>query len=110
MFWYYLALAGSIFLNIVGQMILRTGVELTGTVGQQLLHPLTMVGFLNYGVAGMCYIVAIKRIPISMAFPTASISYIAVAILGHFIWNEPFGFAQLGGLVLISCGVYLLYQ
>ena len=37
-------------------------------------------------------------------------SYAVVAIIAHLMWNEPFGWPQLGGLVLISSGVLLIHQ
>jgi len=33
-----------------------------------------------------------------------------VAIIAHLIWDEPFGWAQFGGLVLIGAGIVLIHQ
>jgi len=35
---------------------------------------------------------------------------VIVALLAHFLWGEPFGWPQLGGLVLIGSGVVLIHQ
>jgi len=53
---------------------------------------------------------ALKKIPVSVAFPSVAASYAAVAIIAHLIWNEPFGWPQLGGLVLIGGGILLIHQ
>jgi drug/metabolite transporter (DMT)-like permease len=37
-------------------------------------------------------------------------SYIVVAIIGHLLWNEPFGWPQLAGLLLIGSGILLIHQ
>ena len=75
----------------------------------QFLDPYTVVGLVVYGFGALFYIVAIKRIPVSIAFPSVSLSYIAVAVCAHYLWNEPLGWAQFGGIVLIGGGVLLLH-
>jgi small multidrug resistance pump len=47
---------------------------------------------------------------VSLAYPSVAVSYIAVGIIAHFMWNEPFGLPQLGGMVLIGGGILLLHQ
>ena len=32
------------------------------------------------------------------------------AVLAHLLWNEPFGWPQIAGLVLIGSGVLLIHQ
>ena len=66
---------------------------------------LTIVGFAIYVFAAFCYIVALKRIPVSVAFPSVAASYAIVAVLAHLLWNEPFGWPQIAGLVLIGTGI-----
>jgi len=53
---------------------------------------------------------ALRKIPVSVAFPSVSLSYVVVAVAGHFLWNEPFGFTQIAGLALICGGVLVLSQ
>jgi drug/metabolite transporter (DMT)-like permease len=68
------------------------------------------VGFGIYAIAAIFYVVAIKRIPISIAFPSVSLSYVAVALVAHVLWGEPFGMPQLAGIALIAGGILLLHQ
>ena len=76
----------------------------------QLLNPLTIVGLFIYGLASFAYIVALNRIPVSIAFPSVAASYAIVAVLAHILWHEPLGWPQLGGIVLIGAGIFLLHQ
>ena len=46
----------------------------------------------------------------SLAFPSVSISYAVIAVLGYLLWSEPMGWPQVGGIALICSGVILLYQ
>ena len=56
------------------------------------------------------YIFALRKIPVSVAFPSVSLSYALVAVLGHFLFGEPFGIKQIGGIALIMGGVVLINQ
>jgi small multidrug resistance pump len=107
---YYAALLAGILFGIAGQILLKTGAERsTGMVGQ-FLDPFTILGFATYSIAAIFYIIAIKKIPISQAFPSVSASYVIVAILGHLLWGEPLGWSQFAGLALITGGILLLHQ
>ena len=107
---YYAALAAGIAFGVVGQIVLKSGAEAAPTVVAQFLHPLTIIGFAIYALAAVFYIVAIKKIPVSLAYPSVAASYIIVAVAAHFLWNEPFGLPQLGGIALIAGGIILLHQ
>jgi drug/metabolite transporter (DMT)-like permease len=69
-----------------------------------------MIGLTVYIVAALCYILALKKIPVSIAFPSVAASYAVVAVLAHVLWNEPLGWPQLAGIVLIGSGVLLIHQ
>jgi drug/metabolite transporter (DMT)-like permease len=107
---YYASPAASIVLGIGGQITLKAAANDSATVAAQFLNPITLLGLAIYLFAAVCYIVALKRIPVSFAFSSVSISYVIVALLAHFLWGEPFGWPQLGGLVLIGSGVVLIHQ
>jgi small multidrug resistance pump len=108
---YYAALAGSIVLGVGAQILLKTGADRAGTAWlAQFLSPFTVGGLVLYAVAFVFYIVALRRIPLSLAFPAVSVSYFVVALAAHYLWGEPFGWAQFAGLVLIGAGIAMLHQ
>jgi multidrug transporter EmrE-like cation transporter len=106
---YYAALAGGILTGIGGQVLLKAGAD-AETIVQQLFRPQTIVGLFLYGLAAFLYIMALRKIPVSVAFPSVSVSYAIVAVLGHFLFGEPFGLHKIAGLVLIVAGVWLVNQ
>ena len=106
---YYVALGIGILAGIGGQILLKAGADAPDFVSQ-VLRPSTRCGLALYGSAAFLYIVALRKIPVSVAFPSVSVSYALVAILGHFIFGEPFGLKQIGGLALIMGGVVLINQ
>lgn len=107
---YYCSLIGAILLGIAGQIALKAGALGAQTITAQFLNPRTIVGFAIYLFAALCYVVALKRIPVSVAFPSVAASYAILAIIAHLLWNEPFGWAQFAGLVLIGSGILLIHQ
>jgi small multidrug resistance pump len=106
---YYISLVAGIALGVAGQLVLKTGSARTHGIVEQFMNPWTLSGFVIYFLAALCYIAAIKKIPISIAYPTISISYAVVAILAHLIWGEAFGLQQVAGLCLIGGGIVVLY-
>jgi small multidrug resistance pump len=107
---YYANLAAGILLGIVGQLVLKSAATESVTITAQFMNPLTMFGFALYVFAAMCYIIALRKIPVSTAFPSVAASYVVVAALAHFLWNEPLGWPQIAGIVLIGSGVFLIHQ
>ncbi|HET7595144.1 MAG TPA: EamA family transporter [Stellaceae bacterium] len=107
---YYAALLAGIVCGIMGQILLKTGAERTAGVAAQFLDPFTILGFATYTIAAIFYIIAIKKIPLSQAFPSVSASYVIVAVLGHLLWGEPLGVPQFAGIALIAGGILLLHQ
>jgi small multidrug resistance pump len=107
---YYVSLVAAVLLGVAGQIALKSGALGSPTVVAQFVNPLTLVGFAIYVVAAFCYILALKRIPVSVAFPSVAASYGVVAIMAHLLWNEPFGWSQIAGLLLIGGGIVLIHQ
>ena len=107
---YYASLMAAILIGIAAQMALNSGANGSATVVAQFLNPLTMFGLALYVVAAVCYVAALKKIPVSIAFPSVAASYAIVAVLAHLLWNEPFGWPQLAGIALIGSGVLLIHQ
>jgi drug/metabolite transporter (DMT)-like permease len=107
---YYTSLVTSILLGIAGQITLKTAAYDSATLTAQFLNPMTILGLAIYLFAALCYIVALKGIPVSIAFPSVSASYAIIALLAHLLWGEPFGWPQIGGIALIGSGIVLLHQ
>ncbi len=110
MFPYYAALAFGILCGICGQIALKAGSDGAATLLAQFLNRFTILGFAVYVLGAIFYIIALKRIPVSLAYPSVSASYIIVGLVAHFLWNEPFGAAQLVGIALIGGGIIMLHQ
>lgn len=104
---HWMLLLAAIAVSMAGQTLLKSGSRAPDLLAQMLdWH--TIVGLVLYGGAAMLYIVALRRIPLSVALPSTAISYIAAALVGHFVFGEPIGAAHLAAIGLIAGGVVLL--
>ncbi len=106
----YLWLGVGILLGVAGQIILKVGAETSGDGLAQFLSPWTIGGLGVYFLAAITYIVAIKKIPISLAYPSVSISYAIVAVLAHVLWREPLTWQHWAGIVLIGSGIFVMFR
>jgi len=108
---FYGALGISILLGVLAQIMLKFGADRAGEAWiAQFISPFTIAGLALYAVAFVFYVVAIRKIPLSLAFPMVAVSYFLVAIAAHYIWGEALGWPQIAGLALISGGIVLLHQ
>ena len=69
-----------------------------------------MIGLAIYFFGAFLYILALRKIPVSVALPSVAASYAVVAVIAHLVWNEPLGWPQMAGIVLIGSGVLLIHQ
>ena len=75
---------------------------------EQLTNWRTVVGLAIYGGSALLYILALRRIPLTVALPCTALSYLAVALVGHFAFNEAFSLQRGIALARISAGGLVL--
>jgi small multidrug resistance pump len=105
---YYAALFGGISIAVCGQLLLKSGAQGTADFAAQLLNIYTIIGVGFYGCSAFLYLIAIRKIPISVAYPSVAVSYVVVAVVAHFAWDESLTPGKIGAIALILTGVALL--
>jgi small multidrug resistance pump len=112
MMMYWLALGAAICTSLGGQVLLKYGAS--GSVAEgsgffaQLFRIQTILGLGLYGGSALLYIMALRRIPMSVALPSSAASYVVVALIGYFVFNETISVQHAVAIALISLGVVLL--
>ena len=101
------ALALAIVTSMVGQTLLKAGAD-TPSFMAQLFDMRTIIGFVLYGGSAILYIVALRKIPMSVALPSTAISYVAAALIGHYVFAEALGVPKMAGIAMICLGVLML--
>ena len=104
---YWLALGAAITISMAGQVLLKAGAGEADFVAQ-LFAWRTLLGLTLYGGAALLYIVALRRIPMSVALPCTAVSYVVAALIGYYHFAEPMGPGHVAAIALISAGVVLL--
>jgi multidrug transporter EmrE-like cation transporter len=105
---HWISLGAALVAGVVGQLLLKAGATGLGDFLVQLMRPATILGLGFYVLAALLYIVALRGIPVSVAFPAAATQYVIVAMVGWFAYGEPTGLQQVAGLALIVIGVLML--
>ncbi len=108
----WLTLAAAISTSLIGQILLKTGASGsvsadTGFLDQLFRWP-TMIGLGCYGGAALLYIIALRKIPMSIALPCTAASYVVIALIGWGVFGESLGLQKLLAIGLICAGVVLL--
>jgi multidrug transporter EmrE-like cation transporter len=115
----YVALAVSIIFNTVALIAIRTVVgelqDLSMEISLGLLWlALTDIWFWVGGlsfVTGMYFwIISLKSIDLSLAYPTSSVSYVIIAVISYYVFQEPVTIARIVGMFLVIGGVVLLFE
>jgi small multidrug resistance pump len=106
---HHVALALGILIGVAAQLLLKIGAGGDGGIVAQLFRFHTIAGLALYALAAFFYIIALRTIPISVAFPSVALSYVVVALMGNLWFGESMGIAHLAGLALIVTGVVLLH-
>jgi len=108
---YWINLWVAIATSLGGQTLLKAGAmsrqASTGLLAQ-FLDPRTVAGLTLSVAASFLYIIALRRIPLSVALPCTAASYIGAIFVGHFVYNETVTLSHLTAVAFIGCGVILL--
>ena len=113
-----LVLAG-VLLNAAAQLLLKAGTNRVGEfafalenlvpVGAKLaLNPFILGGLACYVVSVVVWILALSRVPVSIAYPMLSIGYIVNAFAAWMLFGESLTAQKLVGIGFIVVGVWLV--
>lgn len=108
-----------VLLNAAAQLLLKAGTNVIGhfefslenalPVGLKLaFEPHIFGGLCCYVVSVVVWIMALSRVPVSVAYPLLSIGYIVNAFAAHWLFGEAVTAQKLLGIGFIVVGVYLV--
>jgi multidrug transporter EmrE-like cation transporter len=108
-----------VLLNAAAQLLLKAGTNAVGhfefhldnvlPVGMKIaLEPHILGGLACYGISVVVWIMALSRVPVSIAYPMLSIGYIVNAVAAYYLFNEPLAGQKLLGIGFIVIGVWLV--
>jgi len=107
-------LVTAISLAAVGQVLLKAGLSQLDhpTIAQTMLsmfHNITVfAGYAAFVLSSLLWLVALRRLPLSYAYPMVSLGYVAVVLLSWKIFNEVIPPLRIVALAVILTGVVLM--
>ena len=101
------ALVASIAASIAGQALLKAG-SAAADFRAQLLDPRSVAGLAAYGLAALLYMLALRRLPMSVALPFTAVSYVAAALVGRWAFAEQLNTLQIAAIAIICIGTVTL--
>lgn len=108
-----------VLLNAAAQLLLKAGTNRVGEfaysldnlvpVGAKLAaSPPILAGLACYVVSLVVWILALSRVPVSIAYPMLSVGYIVNAIAAWMLFGESLTAQKLVGIGFIVVGVWLV--
>jgi multidrug transporter EmrE-like cation transporter len=108
-----------VLLNAAAQLLLKAGTNRIGEFAFSLDNvvpiglkvassPFVMGGLACYAVSVVVWIMALSRVPVSIAYPMLSIGYIVNAAAAWLLFGESLGAQKLVGIGFIIVGVWLV--
>lgn len=108
-----------VLLNAVAQLLLKAGTNAIGhfdfelrnliPIGwQAITEPHILGGLLCYVVSVVVWILALSRVPVSIAYPMLSIGYVVNALAAYWLLGESLSALRMGGIFVVIVGVFLI--
>ena len=108
-----------VLLNAAAQLLLKAGTNVVGhfefhldnliPIGLKLaFQPFILGGLACYAISLVVWIMALSRVPVSIAYPMLSIGYVINAFVAWQWFGEPLATQKLLGIGIIIVGVYLV--
>jgi multidrug transporter EmrE-like cation transporter len=108
-----------VLLNAGAQLLLKAGTNRIGEFAFSLdnvvpiglriaTNPPILAGLACYVVSVIVWILALSRVPVSVAYPMLSIGYIVNALAAWWLFGESLAAQKLIGIAFIIVGVFLV--
>lgn len=107
----------SIGFNVLGQVLLKTGVNKIGVLSANFASilkafttPLVLGGLFAYFIGSIFWILALSHKDLSYAYPMLSLGYLIIVLISWFILDEQISLIRIAGVIFISIGLFLVFK
>ena len=115
----FILILTGVLLNAAAQLLLKAGTNAIGHFDFQLDNvipigmkiagePFIIGGMACYAVSVVVWIMALSRVPVSIAYPMLSIGYVVNAVIAHYWFGEVLVLQKLLGIGFIIIGLLLV--
>jgi multidrug transporter EmrE-like cation transporter len=97
-----------VLLNATAQLLLKAGTNAMPLGLRLAIEPHILAGLACYVVSVVVWIVALSRVPVSIAYPMLSIGYVVNALAAWYLLGEAVTPMRLVGIGIIVLGVFIV--
>lgn len=112
---FFVILIVAIGLGAAGQILLKAGLkqlDADAAVSEIITSIFTNIrvfsGFACYALSSLIYLVAIKHLPLSLAYPMVALSYVLVVGASWYLFKEEIPPLRVAAIAVILAGVVML--
>lgn len=112
-------IVSGVLLNAVAQLLMKAGTNAVATAGEVQFSAATLIPTLwtlmtewhvvvalgCYGASVVIWVVALTRVPVSVAYPMLSLGYVVNALAAWWLLGETLNPTKIAGIVIILIGV-----
>lgn len=113
---YYILLAINICLSVLGQFLIKRGINglqattSTPSIMSYALNPQIIAGIFSYGIGMILWIMVLSKLKLSVAYPALSFGYVLVIIISWKFLGESLTPLKIVGAFLIIFGIALIFK
>ena len=97
-----------VLLNAAAQLLLKAGTNAMPLGIRLALEPHILGGLACYVISVVVWVVALSRVPVSIAYPMLSIGYVVNAIAAWALLGETVTTMRMAGIAVIVVGVFMV--
>lgn len=108
----------SIAFSVTGQLLIKHGMNKTGklyltkdtvnTLKKIITSKFVILGLASYIISALIWLVVLSKLPLSLAYPLVSSSYILIAIFSKVFFKEKISGLRWLSMVIIIIGIVIL--
>lgn len=113
----FILLLVSIGLGATGQLLFKAAAQtmapfselgVLGLLTTMFTSPKILGGFACFFVSAVLWILALRSVPLSLAYPMVALSYVIIFAGSYFLFGEPVTWRHWAGALLIVAGILLI--
>jgi len=97
-----------VLLNAAAQLLLKAGTNAMPLGLRLAIEPHILGGLACYVISVVVWVIALSRVPVSIAYPMLSIGYVVNAFAAWYLLGETLTPMRLAGIGIIIAGVFLV--
>jgi drug/metabolite transporter (DMT)-like permease len=108
----------SVASGVAGQTALKVGVEqpsaagmdrgIVGLISSILTSPFVLLGLFFYGLGALAWIMVLRRMDLSHAYPFLALNFVLIALVSRFVLGEEVPLLRWMGILVICGGILLV--